>query len=455
MKKKKLFASVCSLALVCTNIMPILAEDYSDEDAWYAKCSKPQTSQSGVSACEGFQEYQKNKRKELQESIDSYNANISNLKSDAETIEKLAKEQKELIESLQTQISQKEESIQLIEENIKKLISDMEKKQAEIDEWNEQIENRMKSEQTNTGTNMIIDLIMGSSDLSDMLRRLTGIERITEDDQDQIDTLKKLKKELELQKSEQDRLESETKAQKEELESEKKQAEELEASYQVLVEEYEKQITQLEAQKRAAQADMDAIRSFVISTEYSGGNISSVSGFINPVQGGSVSAGTWAYPNGGMHLGLDWAAPIGTTIVAPANGVIIYANAPVGSNSGYLGNWSGYPIGGGNTIEMLCVVNDTLYAVSFAHLSQTLYVSAGQTVTQGQTIALSGNSGNSSGAHTHIEVYNLGSMSLESAIAQFSANADFAWGTGWSGTSTSCEAGKAAPCRERPERFFS
>ena len=97
----------------------------------------------------------------------------------------------------------------------------------------------------------------------------------------------------------------------------------------------------------------------------------------------------------------------------------------------------------------------TLYAVSFCHLSQTIYVSAGQSVSQGQAIALSGNSGNSSGPHTHVEVYNLGSMSVSDAVARFSAGADFAWGTGWSGTGTSCEAGKAAPCRERPEKFFS
>lgn len=199
---------------------------------------------------------------------------------------------------------------------------------------------------------------------------------------------------------------------------------------------------------------MNSIRDFVISTNFSG-SIESVSGFIHPIQGGSKSAGTWAYPGGGMHLGLDWAAPIGTTVVAPASGVILYAAAPVGSNSGYLGNWSGYPYGGGNTIEMLCNVNDTLYAVSFCHLSQTIYVSAGQSVSQGQAIALSGNSGNSSGPHTHVEVYNLGSMSVSDAVARFSASADFAWGTGWSGTGTSCEAGKAAPCRERPEKFFS
>ncbi|WP_295645402.1 murein hydrolase activator EnvC [uncultured Holdemanella sp.] len=453
MKKYKIGAGFLSLTLACSLVMPVSAEDYSNTEAWYAKCSQAQTSESGIKACQGFQEYQKNRRQDLQKNIESYNSSIASLQNDTSKMEKLAKEQKDLVANLQTQISEKEKSIELIEKNIEELDDKIEAKESEIEAWNDQIETRMKNEQTTIGTNMIIDLIMGSDSLSDMLRRISGVERITEDDQSQIKKLNKLKKELVLQQDEQKRLDKDAKNQKTELESQKQQATELEESYNTLVEQYQKQIAQLEAEKRSAQVDMNSIRDFVISTNFSG-SIESVSGFVFPVQGGSKSAGTWAYPGGGLHLGLDWAAPIGTVVVAPASGVILYAAAPVGSNTGYLGNWSGYPAGGGNTIEMLCNVNGTLYAISFAHLSQNIYVSAGQSVSQGQTIALSGNSGNSSGAHTHVEVYNLGSMSVSDAVARFSSGADFAWGTGWSGTSTSCEAGKAAPCRERPEKFF-
>lgn len=453
MKKYKIGAGFLSLTLACSLVMPVSAEDYSNTEAWYAKCSQAQTSESGIKACQGFQEYQKNRRQDLQKNIESYNSSIASLQNDTSKMEKLAKEQKDLVANLQTQISEKEKSIELIEKNIEELDDKIEAKESEIEAWNDQIETRMKNEQTTIGTNMIIDLIMGSDSLSDMLRRISGVERITEDDQSQIKKLNKLKKELVLQQDEQKRLDKDAKNQKTELESQKQQATELEESYNTLVEQYQKQIAQLEAEKRSAQVDMNSIRDFVISTNFSG-SIESVSGFVFPVQGGSKSAGTWAYPGGGLHLGLDWAAPIGTVVVAPASGVILYAAAPVGSNTGYLGNWSGYPAGGGNTIEMLCNVNGTLYAISFAHLSQNIYVSAGQSVSQGQTIALSGNSGNSSGAHTHVEVYNLGSMSVSDAVARFSSGADFAWGTGWSGTSTSCEVGKAAPCRERPEKFF-
>ena len=54
----------------------------------------------------------------------------------------------------------------------------------------------------------------------------------------------------------------------------------------------------------------------------------------------------------------------------------------------------------------------------------------------------------------HIEVYNLGQMSLEEAVSRFSSSADFAWGTGWNSTATACDNGYSTPCRERPEKFF-
>lgn len=168
--------------------------------------------------------------------------------------------------------------------------------------------------------------------------------------------------------------------------------------------------------------------------------------WIYPIQGGIISAGTWSYPNGAMHLGMDYAVPLYTSLMAPANGLILYANNPVSSNCGYLGNMCGWPYGGGNTIAMICAVAGSIYGVTFAHLSNNIYVYAGQQVGQGQVIAQTGNSGNSTGPHCHIEVFTLGT-DLETVVNYFASTADFAFGCGWSAPATCSGYG----CRVRPE----
>lgn len=86
-----------------------------------------------------------------------------------------------------------------------------------------------------------------------------------------------------------------------------------------------------------------------------------------------------------MHEGLDVGAPIGTEIVAPADGIIKIA----GKNPGF-----GYyiEIDHGYGVETL-----------YAHNSK-LHVRKGQRVTRGQLIARVGNSGLSTGPHLHYEV---------------------------------------------------
>ena len=167
----------------------------------------------------------------------------------------------------------------------------------------------------------------------------------------------------------------------------------------------------------------------------------------NPVENGTISAGCWFYPDGGLHLGLDIASAMYSDVLAVANGIVLYAHAPVDSNNGYLGNWCGWPNGGGNTICMVVAVNDRLYAISYAHLSNEIYVTSGQQVSQGTVIAKSGNSGNSTGPHTHVEVFEL-KQNLNSIVEYFrNSGADFSFGCGYSEAAT-CS---GYACRIDPE----
>ncbi len=88
----------------------------------------------------------------------------------------------------------------------------------------------------------------------------------------------------------------------------------------------------------------------------------------------------------GIHLGLDFAAPIGTDITAVADGVV---------------TWSGQRPGYGNVVE---IDHGNGYMTRYAHNSANL-AEVGTRVHEGQIIARVGSTGRSTGAHCHFEVW--------------------------------------------------
>jgi len=86
-----------------------------------------------------------------------------------------------------------------------------------------------------------------------------------------------------------------------------------------------------------------------------------------------------------FHKGIDIAVPIGTAVMASCGGTVTRA----GWGSGY-----GY---------VVYIQHPDGKSTRYGHLSKVL-VKAGQTVSQGQKIALSGNTGVSTGPHLHFEI---------------------------------------------------
>ena len=112
--------------------------------------------------------------------------------------------------------------------------------------------------------------------------------------------------------------------------------------------------------------------------------------YIKPISGGRLSSGFGARsaPTKGAstnHKGVDWAVPIGTTVAASNAGTVVHA----GWASGY-----GYAV---------YINHADGRQTRYGHLSKVL-VKAGQTVSQGERIALSGNTGRSTGPHLHFEI---------------------------------------------------
>lgn len=90
-----------------------------------------------------------------------------------------------------------------------------------------------------------------------------------------------------------------------------------------------------------------------------------------------------------MHNGLDFAGKEGSDVVAVAAGVV---------------TWTGSKTGYGELVE---ISHDDGYVTRYAHNKENL-VRAGDVVRKGETIALMGSSGRSTGAHVHYEVYKHG-----------------------------------------------
>ncbi|KUN61663.1 peptidase [Streptomyces canus] len=114
----------------------------------------------------------------------------------------------------------------------------------------------------------------------------------------------------------------------------------------------------------------------------------SSSGYTLPVTGATIGTGyrvAGSMWSSGYHTGVDFVVPTGTSLKAVAAGTVVSAG------------W-----GGAYGNQVVIKLNDGYYA-QYAHLSQ-LSVSAGQTVTEGQQIGLSGATGNVTGPHLHFEI---------------------------------------------------
>lgn len=88
------------------------------------------------------------------------------------------------------------------------------------------------------------------------------------------------------------------------------------------------------------------------------------------------------------HRGVDFAVPIGTPVLSVGDGEVIRVNKNGGSGGNYV-----------------AIRHGRQYMTRYMHLSRIL-VNPGQKIKRGQRIALSGNTGRSTGPHLHYEIWN-------------------------------------------------
>jgi murein DD-endopeptidase MepM/ murein hydrolase activator NlpD len=141
-------------------------------------------------------------------------------------------------------------------------------------------------------------------------------------------------------------------------------------------------VAEVEALERESAILAAKLRSSQVSGVSSGSGVSA-SGFLWPVHGPVTSGFGWRW--GRMHEGIDIAVASGTPVFAVASGTVVHA--------GWLGGYG----------NLVVVDHGNGLSTAYAHNS-SIAAGVGASVGQGQVIAYSGNTGNSTGPHVHFEV---------------------------------------------------
>lgn len=304
------------------------------------------------------------------------------------------------IEQYETEIAELNSKIDNLEDSIaenEKKIKELEEETAERQEL---LINRLVA-MYEMGRTSYLDVLLQSEDMTSFISNYYRIEELADADQGIIDSVIEKQEETEQTKQQLEKEQNEITESKKEVENKNQSLQTAKATKQAKVnslsaeeKELQEKIDEFEAaikkaEKEIQQAAQDAANS-------GGGYVGSFEGTLSwPLSSNSqwynyISSyfGPRESPTSGAssnHGAVD--IPVRyAPVYAPADGRVIIA----WSLSGY-GNYIMIDHGNG-------------YYTGFGHLS-SYNVSAGQTVSRGQQIAVSGNTGISTGPHLHYEVY--------------------------------------------------
>lgn len=347
--------------------------------------------------------------KEEQEQVQN---SISDLESLVEELEALESDLTEYVTELDAQLTE-------IQGNIDNLNAQIEETQEVIEETQEELEEAEDLQEAQyedmkerlrfiyeKGDTYYIEILMSASSFGDLLNKSYYVEQLSSYDEE---LLERLTEQTELVEKTKEALEEEEEtlnAQKEAVEEEEANVEALLAQKQeqlsatsseitesaATIEEYEQQLSEQTATIEALEASVEADKEALAAQEEANSAVVYTGGvFVWPCPSYTYISSDYGYrehPIYGttiFHSGIDMAADSGAAILAAADGTVVAA-----SYESTMGNYIMINHGSG------------LYTI-YMHAS-ALYVSTGQTVSAGDTIAAVGSTGNSTGPHLHFSV---------------------------------------------------
>ncbi len=355
--------------------------------------------------------------REKQDQISQAQKERETMKSNLSNLEQIKKDLETQKSNLKNYVAQLDQNLSEIEQNIAELKSKITAKEEEITQTQAQLDAALEQEETQKaamirririmyekGDSYILDMMLKAESFSDFLNRADFMDLVMAYDRQQWKEYVENRKYIELCKEE---LETE----KQILDEAKAGVEQEQANMEALIAQknqdisaYESDISNKEQaikEYKQSIADQDAeIAALEAAIAAEKKKILESSGTVLTYDGGvfkfplasytriSDDYGNRIHPTLGIeqfHNGVDFAAPKGTAIYAAYDGEVVAA-----TYSSTMGNYVMIDHGGG------------LYTI-YMHAS-ALYVSKGDIVVRGETIAAVGSTGRSTGNHLHFSV---------------------------------------------------
>jgi len=289
---------------------------------------------------------------------------------------------------LQQRVKVTEEELATIEHSIDVLLVEMARLETEIAQKEEDVSTLLRQQQKETNSNLYLTMLLSASSLSEFITKVNAVDTINNSKQKYIVSLQEDKNKL-----------AEAHVQ---LNEKKIQVEENKAEYSRLLGAVDATLKKLREQ---AANTVDKIGDIEMSEDEINRQRRIVEGANRGGSGGAVgvpSADGWYLPaaTGWLtceihcyadHIGTDFGMPIGTSVYAIADGVVVHTKYST-ARTGY-----------GTMITIAHNINGVPHISIYGHLSG-INVQEGQVVSGGQLIGQSGNTGASTGPHLHVEI---------------------------------------------------
>ena len=309
------------------------------------------------------------------------------------------------------------QEIELIDEQISLYTSLVEEKARELEQAEAEEAAQLDTYKTHirameeNGKYTYLDIIFRSASLSELLTAIDQIGEIMEADKRLYDEYSAAREHTEDVKAEYESTLAELSDRSDELEAQKADLEEQIASAVDLINELEADLEQAraeyaanEAAEAALNSQLDAINAEIAAQEeaarqeaaqnnqeYTGTGSTATGSYIWPCPSSTYVTSRYGYrthPIFGderFHSGIDISANEGATIIAADSGTVSVAT--------YSSSYGNY----------VTIYHSNGTYTLYAHMS-SLAVSAGQTVSQGDTIGYAGSTGWATGPHLHFEI---------------------------------------------------